>query len=1138
MQDRNLAMSLPECFVSTTMEWVVFRQPQSGLIRRAFSFRYMNPINFALRRPKTILVGILAIVLVGASVIRPKSMDDWLKQRGIELPIKRMAVDIFPSLNLPVIYVCQPYGGMDPAQMEGLITNYYEYHFLYINGIHHVESRNVQGTALMKLIFHPGTEMAQAMAETINYVNRSRAMMPPGTVPPFVMRFDTGSVPVGYLVLSSGTKTIAEIQDQALFKVRPMFSSLPGVSAPPPFGGSARSIVIRANPDRLRAYGLSPDDVIDALSKGNTINPSGNVRIGDSYPAVPSNAMVRDVRDVGQIPIKTGPNTVYLRDIGAIEDAADIATGYALANGRRAVYILATKRADASTMNVIGEIKQALPKMQQELPGDIQVAFEFDQSPYVLRAISGLATEGLLGAMLTGLMVLVFLRDWRSAIVVVINIPLAILCSIVGLWLTGQTINLMTLGGLALSVGILVDEATVEIENIHTQLSKSQSVAMAVWRGNQQTAVPRLLAMLCILAVFVPTFFMQGAPCELFYPLSLAVGFAMIASYVLSSTLVPILCVWLLKQTPRQLHLSSSVNEQPAPKFLIRLYRNWITASIASRWILVPSYLLASGAIIWWTLSTVGLNIFPPIDAGEFRIRMRATDGTHIDLTEQIALQVLDSLKESAGKENIALTLGYVGTVPASFPINSVYQFSRGPEEAILRIALKPNSGVRTDQLKNHLREKFRTQFPQVRFSFEPADIISEVMSFGSSTPVEVAIRGGSIAENREFLAKAQAELAKIPALRDIQVVQSLDYPTVDVRIDREKAGIAGATMAQVGRSVLAATASSRFVVPNYWPDPKTGIGYQVQVEIPQPAMKSIADLATVPVLHREGNPLLLRDVAAITQSTMPGEFDRYNMKRELSLTANLVDTDLGSVAAQVNDALARVKRVDDTAKAELERAGQKPGRITFELRGQIPPLRQMLNGLAVGLLLALLSIFLMLAANFQSFRLSLVSVSTAPAVIAGSGIMLWLTHSSINIQSFIGTIMGLGVAMANAILVVTFAEQRRMGGESAFDAAKNGVTDRVRPVLMTSFAMLAGMLPMAIGLGESGQQTAPLGRAVMGGLIAATLATLFILPAVFAWVQQGQDRNSKSLHPLDEEFKTLNLDSDNSIAVGKGTSE
>jgi len=1080
----------------------------------------MNPIHFALRRPKTIVVMLITIVLVGLSVIRPMSVDAWLRERGVELPLRRMSVDIFPSLNLPVIYVCQPYGGMDPAQMEGLLTNYYEYHFLYINGIHHVESRNVQGTALMKLQFHPGTNMAQAMAETINYVNRSRAMMPPGTVPPFVMRFDTGSVPVGYLVLSSGTKTIAEIQDQALFKVRPMFSSLPGVSAPPPFGGSARSIVIRANPDRLRAYGLSPDDVITSLTAGNTISPSGNIRLGDRYPAVPTNAMVRNIQELGLIPLKTGAQTVYLRDIGTIEDAADLTTGYALVNGRRAVYILATKRADASTMNVIQEIRGALPRMQKELPDDIQVAFEFDQSPYVTRAIRSLATEGLLGAALTGLMVLLFLRDWRSALVVVLNIPLAILSAIVGLWLTGQTINLMTLGGLALAVGILVDEATVEIENIHTQLHRTKSIGHAVLAGNQQTAVPRLLAMLCILAVFVPTFFMEGAPREMFAPLSLAVGFSMISSYILSSTFVPILCVWLLKS-------EHGAVEAPRESLPVQMYRTLVRTAIAARWVTIPVYLVVCLLLLRISTQQVGVEIFPSTDAGEFRLRVRAADGTHIDKTEALAIEVLDEVANVVGKDNVRLSLGYVGTVPASFPINAVYQFSRGPEEAILRIALKPGSGVRTEDAKGQLREALAARFPGVRFSFEPADIVSEVMSFGSSTPIEVAVRGGSIAENRDFLVRTEKALAKIPALRDLQVVQALDYPTIDVRIDREKAGLAGANMNQVSRSVLAATSSSRFVVPNYWPDPKTGVGYQVQVEIPQPSMKSLDDLGTVPVLNQsEGNPLLLRDVAQITQGTMPGEFDRYNMKRELSMTANISGADLGSVSGQVIATMEQVKKDDDAAKDESDKrlvaqpgqpAPAKAGRITWELRGQIPPLRQMMSGLGVGLLLALVAIFLMLTANYQSFRLSLVTVAAAPAVVAGAGVLLWLTRSTLNIQSFIGVIMGLGVAMANAILVVTFAEQRRGDGESSALAAENAAVARLRPILMTSFAMLAGMLPMALGLGESGQQTAPLGRAVMGSLIAATVATLFVLPAVFALIQCRRAVVSVSLHPQDE---------------------
>src|SRR5271165_1148236 len=438
----------------------------------------MNPIEFALRRPITMIVMMVALIAGG-----------WLA-------LSRMKIDIFPSLDLPVVYVAQPYGGLDPNQMEGLIANFYEYHFLYINGIHHVESKNVQGMSLMKLYFHPGTDMAQAMAETVGYVNRSRAFMPVGTVPPFIMRFDTGSVPVGYLVLSSVTKSVGEIQDQALFKVRPMFASIPGVSAPPPFGGNQRTIVVRVDPERLRAYGVSPDDVVKVLSSGNTISPSGNIRTPISMPLVPSNAMVAKPQELGNITVRPG---VFLRDVvrrdpvtdkPLIEDATDIQTGYALVNGKRAVYILVTKRADASTLTVVNNVRNDLAKMRAVLPDDINVSFEFDQSPYVTNSIRGVALESALAAVLVGLMVLLFLRDWRSVLIVVLNIPLALIGSIIFLALTGQTINLMTLGGLSLAVGILVDESTVEVENIHTQLDKTSSIALAVQRGNSETAVP------------------------------------------------------------------------------------------------------------------------------------------------------------------------------------------------------------------------------------------------------------------------------------------------------------------------------------------------------------------------------------------------------------------------------------------------------------------------------------------------------------------------------------------------------------------------------------------------------------------------------------------------------------------------
>jgi multidrug efflux pump subunit AcrB len=1047
----------------------------------------MNPIIFALRRPFTVMVMVVAVAL------------------GSGLAVYRMPVDIFPNLNLPVIYVAQPYGGMDPAQMEGLLTNYYEYHFLYIGGIHHVESKNIQGVALMKLFFHPGTDMSQAMAETIGYVTRSRAFMPPGTVSPFVMRFDVGSIPVGYLVLRSQTRSLGEIQDQALFKVRPMFASLPGVSAPPPFGGNQRTVAIRVDPDRLRSYQMAPDEVINALAKGNTISPSGTVRIGEEMPIVPMNALVKQVKDLENIPIRPGQEpSVYIRDVGTVHDASDVPTGFALANGRRAIYLLVTKRADASTLSVVDNVKKAIPGMQAVLPDDIEVSFELDQSPTVTRSMWTVVTEGAMGAALTGLMVLLFLRDWRSVIVVVLNIPIALCGALVGLWLTGQTINIMTLGGLALAIGILVDESTVEVENIHHQMEGSRSVARSVRRGNQQTAVPRLLAMLCVLAVFIPSFFMQGAGRALFVPLSLAVGFAMVTSYLLSSTFVPVLSTWLLRHHHRP--GGGATRRQTTFERAQESYGRAVGPIVRWRWLVVPAYLVVSLAVVFVVGRTLGVEIFPKVDAGRFQLRMRAPDGTRYEKTEQLALAALRQIENEVGKGGVEASVGYVGLLPSTYPINAIFQWTGGPEEAILRVALKEGSKVNIERLKERLRESLAKQMPGVRLSFEPADIVSEVMSFGSPTPVDVSVTGPNLAEDRAFAEKIRKELAGIPSLRDLQYGLSLDYPTVSIELDRERAGLSGVTADDVARSVVTATSSSRFVVPNYWPDPKTGIGYQVQVEIPYQVMNSVSEVETVPI-QRPGldRQVLLRDVATVSRGTMPGQFNRYNMKRSVNLTANIGGEDLGRVAGRIERALKRV--------------GAPPKGATVDVRGQIAPMNEILHGLSIGLGMSIVVILLLLTANFQSVKLALVVVSTTPAVVAGVVLMLWATGTTVNLQSFMGAIMAIGVAVANAILLVTFAEQhRREQGAGADRAAVEGARGRLRPILMTSCAMIAGMVPMAVGWSEGGEQTAPLGRAVIGGLAAATLATLVVLPTVFALVQGKAKRDSASLDPDDPE--------------------
>jgi multidrug efflux pump subunit AcrB len=1040
----------------------------------------MNLVSFALRRPTSLLMTIVAAALLGF------------------LAIDRMARDIFPDLGVPVLYVAQPYGGMDPAQMEGFIVSYYEYHFLFVTGIEHVESKSIQGVGLIKLQFHPGTNMAQAVAETVSYVDRARAFMPTGTLPPFVMRFDGGSVPVGDLVFSSNTKTVAELQDAALFKVRPLFATLPGVSAPPPFGSSQRTIVINADPGKLRAYNMSPDEVVQALSAGNTINPSGNVGIGDLLPMVPINSVVSDFKELNNIPIRSqGTRTIFIRDIGSVEDGADIQTGYALVNGHRTVYIPITKRADASTLAVVQAIKANLPRFQSVLPDDIQISYQFDQSPYVTRAIGGLFFEGALGVVLTGLMILLFLRDWRSALVVALNIPLAILASVTALWVSGQTINIMTLGGLALAVGILVDEATVTIENIHTHLAHGRSLARAASEATAETTLPRFMAMLCILAVFIPAFFMTGAAHNLFVPLALAVGFSMVASYLLSSTFVPILSIWVLRM--------ASAHVQPQETFLDRLrakYERLAHSIMKRRRIVVFSYLVISGAIILLVGGALGTEIFPLVDTGQFQLHLRAPAGTRIERTEQIALQTLDAIKREVGSDNVEISLGFVGTQPPNYPINTIYLWSSGSEEAVLQVQLKRGTAIRVEDLKERLRQKLAQEMPGVRFSFEPSDIVSRVMSFGAPTPIEVAVSGPNLADSRQYAEKLRGFLAQVPTLRDLAFEQELDYPTVKVNVNRERAGVLGVTAADVAKSVVAGTSSSRYTSANYWADPKSGIGYQVQVEIPELQMNSLEEVKNLPIARRTAQQIDLRNVASVTDGTALGEYDRYNMQRMLTLSANISGEDVGHAAARVQQA--------------IRDAGKPPDRVQVTVRGQVQPMAEMFRGLSTGLLMAIGVILLLLTANFQSFRLSLAVLLTIPAVIAGVAIVLWLTRTTLNIQSFMGVIMAIGVAVANAILLVTFAERSRAEGREPWEAAIEGARSRLRPILMTSFAMIAGMIPMALGLSEGGEQTAPLGRAVIGGLIGATCATLIVLPAIFATLQSRHARISASLDPDD----------------------
>ncbi|MFL5787772.1 MAG: efflux RND transporter permease subunit [Flavisolibacter sp.] len=1017
-------------------------------------------IQFALRKPVTIVIVVVGILFFSI------------------LAIRKSSIDIFPTINAPTIYVAQTYGGLSPEQMEGYLTSYYEYHFLYITGIKAVESKSIQGLSLIKLQFHEGTDMANAMAETISYANRARSFMPPGTLPPFVMRYDAGSVPIGQLVFSSESRSLNEIQDLALFKVRPMFASLSGVSAPPPFGGNQRTIIIKADPERLRSYNVTADEVVAAIAKNNTILPAGNIRVGDKTIITSSNSVVDNFNELENVTVKSVDGTpVLVRDLGTVINGADVTTGYALINGKRSVYIPVTKRADASTWDVVQAVKKNLPDMQAAIPDDIKVSFEFDQSTYVINSLKSLLFEGLLGAVLTGIMVLLFLKDWRSALIVIITIPLALLTSVVLLYLSGQTINIMTLGGLALAIGILVDESTVTIENIHHHLELRKSKTRAIWDACQEIAVPKLLILFSILAVFVPALFMSGVPRSMFMPLSLAVAFAMIASFLLSQTLVPILSNWFIKTS----HTYKRDNKQAS----IQQKLNRSIEKFQKRsWLLIPVVLIILLLLAFVGYRGAGTEIFPKLDEGQLQVRLRMPTGTRIERTEDATKKMLDLIADSVGKNKVAITSSFVGLQPPTYAINPIFLYTSGPHESVIKINLISGSGISIEALKEKLRSAVSQKIPGAMLSFEPADLVDQVMSLGASNPIEVVIQGKNLAQSRSIAQKLKINLDSITYLRDVQIAQPLDYPTLQINYDRIREGQMGLSVEQVGRSVVEGTSSSRLTQLVYWLDKSSGNAYQVQVEYPQFIMNSPEQVEQIPIGRVNNNLVYLRDIASWTRGNSIGEYDRINQQRFITLTANIHQKDLGSAVHSVNQA--------------IKNLGILPAGVKVYQRGQSEVLDQTIGELSTGLILAVIVILLMLTAYFQSLRLSLIVLSAFPGVLAGSILLLWLTGNTLNIQSFMGCIMAIGVAIANAILLVHNAETIRGQNKGVHSIGAQAAVNRLRPIVMTSLAMIAGMLPMSLGLSESGKQTAPLAIAVIGGLLFSTFMSLWLLPLVY----------------------------------------
>ncbi len=1067
-------------------------------------------VRSALRRPITILVLFLALLLFSVMAIRT------------------IPIDIFPKLNLPTIYVIEQYGGMSAQQMEGFFATRMQDQFLYINGIKNVESKNIQGLSLIKLSFYESTDMAEASAQVALQVNRTMAFFPPGALPPQVIRFDASSLPVGELVFSSKTRSLKEIFDLALTRVRPLFATVPGMSSAPPFGSNARTVVINVTPEKLKAYNLSADEVVDALIKNNSISPAGNLRVDSTMFITTINSLESTVEKFEDIPIKSnGSSNVFIRDIGSVSDGADITVDFALVNGKRSVYIPVVKTADASTWDVVQNLRDKLPEMKSLLPDDVNISYAFDQSVFVINSAKSLMTEGILGAILTGLMVLLFLRDWRSSLVVIITIPIAVLGAVFFLKLAGQTVNIMTLSGLALAIGILVDQATVTIENIHQHLEMGKPKKQAIEDACNEISFPLLLILLCILAVFAPAFIMTGVPKAMFLPLSLSIAFAMIISFVAAQTLVPVIGVWLLKAEKFQYHQigihahaglaldENEIDEVNAHRLqethhkednsLFQKLKTGLGSKL-EKWMLrrkliVGIYLIVVVGAAGFCFMHIGKDLLPKTNNGQLQLRLREPQGTRLEATERLTKDVLHII-DTIVDHHVAISSAYVGIVPSSFGVSNLYVFNSGTQEAVIQINLDEGYKVKMEELKETIRNRLTNQYPGLQISFEPIELTEKIMAQGASTPIEVRVAGKNMSDIKTYAAALINKMRTIDFLRDVQIAQPLNMPTIQIHIDRSKLALMGLSLDNVAKTVTDVTSSSRFTNKNLWLDTKNAYTYQTQVEVPEYNMNSLEQLQSVPVVKGEMRPVL-SDIAEISTDSLPGEYDRSGPRRFVTVSANIYHKDLGSATVAVEKVISEM--------------GKPPMGLVTEVRGMSSLLTETLWSLQNGLLAAIVVILLLLAANYQSFGLAVTVLSTVPAVILGAMLMLLATGSTLNLQSYMGIIMSTGVSVANAILIVTNAESLRLEYRDPFKAAYTAASIRLRPILMTSLAMIAGMIPMASGLGEAGDQSAPLGRAVIGGLAASTLAALFIVPLVYGWIRQKTNFKTSSLLAEDE---------------------
>lgn len=1025
--------------------------------------------------------------------------------------IKNINVDIFPKVELPVIYIAMPYGGLMPAYMDGFMANEFQKVLIFVSGVKNIDFKSVQGFTLMKLTFYSGTDMAQAAAELSAQVSRAMGFLPPGAVPPQVVRFDGSSLPIGQLVFESPERSITELQTMALTKIRPMFVTIPGVTAPAPFGGNIRTMVVKVNPELMQSYGLSAEEVTTAIAKNNFPSPAGNIRIGDQNLMSPVNSIARGPEDFLNIPVRSGSGTnIFVKDIASVEDGADVTTGYAIINGKRSVYLPVIKKADASTLKVVENLKSSIPMLKAALPEDVDVKYVFDQSGYIERSLENLIHEGVLGAILTGLMVFLFLGDSRGALIVVLTIPIAILSAVIMLYMFGQTINVMTLSGLALAIGILVDEATVTIENIHQHFEMEKPKQRAILDALLEISIPKILILLSILAVLIPSFMMSGIPKDMFMPLSLAVAFAMIASFILSQTFVPIFANWLMR--PKLIiHEKTSVHKKKLTLFekfkrryliLIRFSQNKIGMVMALYAGAVVIMIIAGGLII-------GADILPASNSGDIQLRIVAPEGSRLEKTEIYLKKVTQIIKDQMPEKSITISSAFVGLQPSSTAINPIFLFTSGSHEAVLQISIDQHIFTSSmAELKEKIRMEISKQLPELKINFEPMELVEKIMSQGAMTPVQVKVAAGQLKVAEKFAKKIEAGMLEVPFLRDVRIAEPVNYPSVQINVNRELAAQFGLTMEDVSRALTIATSSTRFTNKNLWIDDRSGLVFQVQVQIPESDMQSLEKLRSLPLKSGQPRPVL-EDVAKLRMENLPAQVNRQGPNRYVTILANIYHSDIGAASKAVNQV--------------IKDAGETPRGVIITTEGLIKLLAETLSGLQTGLAVAIVVIFLMLTAYYQSFAVSVLILAVVPAVIGGSLIMLIVSGSTLNLQSYMGIIMSVGVSVSNAVLMINQAEINRVKrGMQAKQAAFLAASSRLRPIIMTTMAMIAGMIPMAVGIGEGGEQVAPLGQAVIGGLILSTLTALLVLPHLFSVIMKNKTRNSPTLDPDDLENKNF----------------